>query len=115
MLKTPIICFLVCISFCSTVVAQNGRYYMKTQGLSAVNVSSIDSADFYRVILPPDSGSNGLLVVKDFYKNGKPKMTGNTSSLEPSKIQLEGACVEFFENGRKMTEKNYVHNTAVGK
>jgi TonB family protein len=114
MSKSTWVIFVLSLSVGLTVRAQNGRYNMKAKGLSTITVTSSDSADFYRVILPPDSESNGLFIVKDFYKNGKPKMTGKTTNFDPNKIQLEGSNAEFFESGGRKAEKNYVHNIAVG-
>lgn len=113
MLERTKIILLICLFLGLTASAQNGRYNMKTKGISVVTVGSTDSADFYRVILPPDA-TDGLFIVKDYYKNGKPKMTGRTANFDPAKIQLEGSNVEFFENGGKKAEKNYRNNIAVG-
>ena len=112
MLKKVLIVALINVSCCLSSIAQ--IYNMKTNGLSDIPVKSKDSADYIREISSPDNTDLTLFIVKDFYKNGNPKMTGKTSNFEPSKIQLEGPILEFFENGGKKAEKNYVHNVAVG-
>ncbi len=76
-------------------------YYFKNSGET---VPVKDSADFYRVILPPDTNvQNGLFRIYDHYPNGKIKMTA-TSISSAIKVPLEGLCIDYYPTGiRKMT------------
>ncbi len=61
-------------------------YYLKNSGKV---VSTKDSADFFLVILPPDTSvDKKLFIVKEYYSNGKIGLIGNsiTNSLEDLKV-----------------------------
>jgi TonB family protein len=80
--------------------AQN-VYYLKYNGQY---VKDRDSADFVRVVSAPDSGTN-LYNVAEFYPNGKPKLTGKSTKINPT--VLEGQCVTFYKNGNRQSVFNY--------
>jgi len=71
---------------------------------------TIDSADFFRVILPPDAG-DVLYNVKDYYVNGKPKLVGKSDQYltKPANgvIVLQGPCITYFSDGKRETISNY--------
>jgi antitoxin component YwqK of YwqJK toxin-antitoxin module len=78
-------------------------------------VKTIDSADYFRIILPPDSGEE-LYNVKEFYKNGGIKFIGKASGnwdfksnirLLQDQIPLQGQSISFFPGGKKRTIANY--------
>lgn len=74
---------------------------------SAKITNSKDSADFIRMVTTPDSSTdNQLFPVNDYYLNGKPKLQGvsNTGLIE---AQLQGACIEYFPNGKRKRICNY--------
>lgn len=74
---------------------------------SAKITSSKDSADFIRMVTTPDSNAdNHLFPVNDYYLNGKPKLqcSSNTGLIE---AQLQGACIEYFPNGKRKCICNY--------
>jgi len=88
-------------------------YYMKNfkdadwPPINELSVSTRDSADFYRMILPPDTNSDkNLFIVNDFYKNGKPKMIGKTTN-RGCYPELNGPCIKYFPNGRRESVENY--------
>jgi TonB family protein len=70
-----------------------------------IPIKDKDSADFFRAVLPPDE-NDSLFIVKDYYKNGKPKMIGKSTS-QSYYPNLTGACMEFFINGRRKSVENY--------
>ena len=79
-----------------------------------VPVNNKDSADFYRVILPPDTTTDrSLFIVNDFYKNGKPRMVGKTKDRD-YRVNLNGACIRFFPNGRRKSVENYSNGKLKG-
>jgi TonB family protein len=92
-------------------------YYMKTPSeanQSEFPVTLKDSADFYRVILPPDTSTDrDLFPVMDYYKNGKIKMTGKSANQKYF-LRLEGVCMQFFLNGRRKSVKNYSDGGLLG-
>ena len=73
-------------------------------------VRTIDSADFFRVILAPDSG-DVLYNVKEFYVNGKPKLIGKSDQYltRPTTgfIVLQGTCLTYFPDGKRQSISNY--------
>ena len=76
-------------------------YYFKNSGKT---VPVKDSADYYRVILPPDTNTqSGLFRVYDYYSNGKTKMTGTSTNVSVI-LMLDGVSKYYYLNGRlKMT------------
>jgi TonB family protein len=98
---------VVLMLLCATGFAQN-VYYLKFDGRY---VKDRDSADYTRVVSAPDSASK-LYNVAEFYLNGKPKLTGKSSTTNP--CVFEGACVGFYANGNKATALNYEHGILKG-
>ncbi len=78
-------------------------------------VQSKDSADYYRIVIPPDSSiDKDLYRVFEYYPNGKLKAAA-TSFTKSIDLVLEGTCIEYFINGaRKRTTsfKNGRYNGA---
>jgi TonB family protein len=74
-------------------------------------VTSKDSADFYRLVTEPDSGSR-LFNVAEYYKDGKKKLVGRSSKIDPP--EFEGQCISFYSSGKKQTLKNYKDNIESG-
>jgi antitoxin component YwqK of YwqJK toxin-antitoxin module len=75
-------------------------------------VSTIDSADYIRELLPPDSGST-LNNIREFYKNGHLKFIGKfdlkkTIDYRSQNILLSGYCVAYYPNGKKRIISNFV-------
>lgn len=64
-------------------------------------VESKDSAEYYRVILPPDTNiDRDLYRVYDYYANGKLKRVATSLNTAPRLI-LDGTCIDFFRNGNR--------------
>jgi hypothetical protein len=93
--------------------------YYNYHGQLITGVSSLAEADYFRVILPPDSGDTRRNV-KEFYKNGKIKMITklasgyNLSKIESSPMIFDGDFVSFYPNGRKFSVAHYVNGQVDG-
>ncbi len=118
MLKKAAIILLVCIGSYTCALAQSNAdllkksdiYYLKNSGQL---VDQKDSADYIRVISPPDSTDLNLFVVRDFYLNGKPKLVGK--SLIPNYfLKRQGMFIEYFSNGHRKQISNYENNEKKG-
>jgi antitoxin component YwqK of YwqJK toxin-antitoxin module len=76
-------------------------FYFKNNGQK---VPTVDSADYIRAINLPDSGST-LFGIVDYYRNGKPKLMGKSSTIDPP--VFEDQCVTFYGNGKRESVFNY--------
>src|ERR1700761_672525 len=107
---------IICLSCILVLKAQQGiKYNMKSSGLHATAVRSKDSADFFRILFPPDTSEKDLFIVNDFYKNGKPKMVGKSHTSDPNNLDLQGPYIKFFDNGVKQSEGQYDNNQLMGE
>ncbi len=101
--------------FLSTVFAQKrdtSVYYLKNSGKI---VASKDSADFFLVILPPDtSADKNLFIVKEFYPNGRLKLMSGSKSNILEKFMFQGSYIAFYPNGHKMLISSYEKGQVVG-
>jgi antitoxin component YwqK of YwqJK toxin-antitoxin module len=70
-------------------------YFLKNNGTL---VSTADSADYTRVVTPPDRAAKTYLVT-DYYKSGKRKLEGAAISANP--LIFDGEVTTYFENGNK--------------
>ncbi len=76
-------------------------------------VSTADSADYFLMILPPDTSvDKNLFVVKEYYKNGKLKMVG--SSKNNKTLKFQGPRVFFFQNGHRSLMSTYEDGEPLG-
>ncbi|MGZ3876362.1 MAG: TonB family protein [Mucilaginibacter sp.] len=86
--------------------------YLKNNGNKVIKK---DSADFYRVILPPDTNiDKDLYRIYDYYFNGKPKSVA-TSLTQPINLVLDGTCIDYFSNGRRKRIAQYKNGRTVGE
>ncbi len=106
-LTTALLCFFLSMAFAQkkdTIV-----YYLNK---SNKIVSSKDSAEYFAVILPPDtSADKNLSVIREYYKNGKIKLLGKVNSQS---FKFQGPAISYFINGHKMNIKNYDDGLLVG-
>lgn len=118
MLKKTTFILFVCIGYSICGKAQSNTellkksdiYFLKNSGES---VDTKDSADFIRVISPPDSADLNLFVVSDFYLNGKPKLVGK-SLISNYNLRRQGTFIEYFPNGRRKSVTNYENGNVKG-
>jgi TonB family protein len=80
---------------------KRNAYFYKNNGRE---VAAADSSDYIRFLIEPDPGSN-IYKVKEFYKNGKAKLIGNSFDLVPPKF--DGQQLTYFANGHKKSMKTY--------
>ena len=99
-MKTLFTCFLILLSVVTFAQRQN-VYFFKNNGRQ---VHIRDSADYTRVVREPDSGSVYYKVL-EYYLSGKPKRTGQSSTIDP--IKLEGTCTNYFDTGKQRNVLNY--------
>jgi len=113
MLK-PIFLLTICLLLCRGAFAQKDTavYYLKNSGKL---VSSKDSADYFLVVLPPDTNvDKNLFIVKEFYPNGRLKLMTGSMSNKIEKLMFHGRCISFYSNGHKMLVNNYENGRVVG-
>ncbi len=111
--KTFLIILISTIAFLNAK-AQDEKliYYMNSND---VPVKEKDGADYIRAILPPNAHiDTALFVVKDFYKDGKPKMVG-LSIVKSYRVKLEGSCFSYYPNGNLQSKTYYENGIKVGK
>jgi TonB family protein len=87
---------------------RQGVFFIKNNGMY---VDNRDSADYTRVVRPPDSASV-LFNVTEYYRNGTPKLIGKSSKLNPP--QFEGECTTFYGNGKRQSVINYKNGVQAG-
>jgi TonB family protein len=116
MVKKTLISFLF-IGYCSLAIGQSladslrnkaNIFYMKNSGKIVPNK---DSADFVRVIMPPDITT--FFVVKDYYMNGGLKLTGR-SKTSHAYYTGQGTFYEYFPNGNRKSSYVYDNGKRVG-
>ena len=97
---------MLCALFFQSAFAQKDTsvYYFKNSGK---HVSTKDSADYFVIILPPDTSSDrSLFIVKAFYPDGKINFIGK-SSTNTLKFNYEGPGVFYFHNGNTKKILNF--------
>jgi TonB family protein len=81
---------------------------------SGQKVLTKDSADFYRVVLSPDTAvDKDLYRVYDYYPNGKLKRIA-TSFTQPVNLVLDGSTIDYYPNGRKRSIAQFKHGLLSG-
>lgn len=77
-----------------------------------ISVMKWEDADYYRLILAPDSGDNRYNI-KEFYKDRKLKRTGKAyakasyRNLISGVLMYDGDCVSYFPSGAKSSVSHY--------
>ncbi len=93
--------FIACFFVLNGFAQKQNVYFLKNDGRY---VDKKDSADYIRIVREPDSGTV-LYNVLDYYKNGKPKLIGKTSTVNP--IKLEGMTLSYYSNTKRKRVANY--------
>ena len=95
-------------------------YYNNSRFNPAKQVSTLDSADYFRIIYPPNpTATDSLYNVKEYYTNGKIKFIGNLErqgSVDyPSSVYLlKGSCISFYPTGKKRSSVSYTNGKKLG-
>jgi hypothetical protein len=125
MSKKAIFILFIALVCCLPAKAQTGiMAYMKEEVVKRIQilatqntafpVPSLDSADFIRTVSQPDSDMDKrLFIVRDYYKNKKPKLLGQSISRN-CYVVLSGSCIEFYPNGHRKSIVNYEKGKPVG-
>jgi len=114
MLKSilSLVLFLLLLQAAKAGLPDSLVVYLKNSGKKVINK---DSADYYRVILPPDTNiDKDLYRVYDYYSNGKPKSIA-TSLTQPINLVLDGTCIDYFPNGKRKRIAQYKNGRSVGE
>jgi len=98
--------FLFIASLC--FAQRQNVYFLKNNGK---HVDVRDSADYIRIIREPDSGTVFFNVL-EYYPNGKVKMLGKTSTIDP--VTLEDQCITYFKNSNKESVRTYKKGKVIG-
>ena len=101
---------LSCISLVTLAQKAQNVYFLTKDGKE---VSTIDSADFTRIVKEPDAGQVNFELF-EYHKNKSLKRVGYISAFHP-KIILEGFIREFYSNGSKKEISNYIRNVKTGE
>jgi len=106
-----ILCFSIVESaFCQK--ADTTILYFKFFDGYPATVTSLDEADYFRLVIPPESGDNRYNI-KEYYKNGKIKFIGKTyagpNAFNPTSgiLKYDGDCVAYYPSGKKMSVSHY--------
>ena len=104
-------------AFCKT--ADTSIVFLRVAGDYTIKVKSMDEADYYRLILPPDSGDNRYNI-REYYKGGKLKLIGKlypASSFRDrtsATATYDGECISYFPNGVKSAVCQYKNGNKDG-
>jgi antitoxin component YwqK of YwqJK toxin-antitoxin module len=74
-------------------------------------VSTLDSADFIRIVSEPDQGS-ALYNVNDYYKSGKRKLVSKSTTIIP--VTFQEQVIESFENEKRKRVSIYKDGILTG-
>jgi TonB family protein len=73
------------------------------------------NADHFLFIMPLDSSSGKKVYpINEYYANHKLKLLSSSSTKAYDKLVFEGACIEFYDNGKKKSIINYENGELVG-
>src|ERR1700761_9291218 len=115
-----LILFIIASKFLSAQTKDTTVYYYRYllphyEFAGSHRVSTLDSADYYRVIIPPDSGQN-MYSVREFYKNGRTKFVGTAQGnlglktnefLLQEAVPFQGQSISYYYNGKRRLISNY--------
>ncbi len=107
LLSVSVMLFIASYSYSQNAIISVS--FLKNDGR---HVNIRDSADYFRIITAPDSGSV-LYNVGEYYKNGKTRLRGQTTTpFDPP--TFEGQCVRFYANGFKQSIVTYKKGRTIG-
>jgi TonB family protein len=98
----------------TTANAQKGglMYYLKNSGKV---VSIKDSADYFMLLLPPDTSVNkNLYVVYEYNKDGKVRLITNSKTNDIN-LQYHGRYLAYFPNGKRKKTGEFAYGVPVGQ
>jgi antitoxin component YwqK of YwqJK toxin-antitoxin module len=104
-------------AFCKTT--DTSVVFLRIVGDYTIKVMSLYDADYYRLILAPDSGDNRYNI-KEYYKDGKLKLVGKLPSASSFRDRTsaiatyDGECISYFPNGVKSSVSYYKNGNKDG-
>jgi TonB family protein len=108
-----ILCLILCVFLLHNAKAESPDSLVGYFNNSGRKVSK-DSADFCRVILPPDTNVNkDYYRVYDYYINGKIKSISN-SLTQSFILLLDGMRVDYFPNGKRKRISQFKNGEPTG-
>jgi TonB family protein len=100
MIKSLLVLMLGLMLF-QTAKAQQDTllYYMKNSGVATANK---DSADYFMLIMPPDTSTGKKLYpVREYYADRKIKLLGTSITNDFKALKFDGICMSYFPNGKR--------------
>ncbi|GGA83704.1 hypothetical protein GCM10008015_25690 [Flavobacterium palustre] len=85
----------------------------KTILLDSLRIPTTDKNYAYIRIVEDYKSTQNLYTVSEYYKSGKLSMKAFTKNKD--NLKLEGLRVDYYENGNKKQESNYIDNNLNGK
>ena len=112
MLKYLLIVTVSCLFFLTASAQKGGLiYYLKNSGKL---VSKKDSADYSRVVLPPDTSvDKNLYQVYEYYKNGNVKLVTNSKTNDMN-LLYHGGYITYYPDGKKQGMGSFKDGRPVG-
>jgi len=105
---------ILCVGVLQAAKAEHADsvvYYLKKSGKQ---VLIKDSADYYRVILSPDTNiDRDLYRVFDYYPDGKIKRVGTSLNAGPYPA-LDGVCMFYYPSGKRQEVSQYKNGQLIG-
>jgi len=105
----------ICILFVNTAKsssksADTAIMFFKTINGFGQSVHTLDEADYFMLIIPPDS-TDDRYNIQGFYKNGKLKFVGkgdpSANSLKTGSVLLDGDYISYYPNGKRASTAHY--------
>lgn len=81
--------------------------------LDSLNITTTEKDYAFTRVVEDYSAKKNLYAVSEYYKSGKIRMSA--TSKNKNNLQLEGLRIDYYENGNKKQESNYVDNKLSGK
>jgi antitoxin component YwqK of YwqJK toxin-antitoxin module len=121
---TKTVLIVLCLLFTNMVKAQyfkdttvRAKYFKDTTifffrytDLGEMGVSTADSADYYKILCPPQREAS-VFDVYEYYKNGAVKFVGKAdkrfANLTNGNVRLNGTCISYFQSGKRESIVNY--------
>jgi len=114
-MQVKLLCLAISLLCLQTVKAENPDTLIAYWKNSGKQVTTRDSADYYRVLLPPDSNiDKELYRVYDYYANGKLKLVATSFTNDINHLTLDGASIIFFPNGKRKTSLQFKNGIPYG-
>ena len=112
MFKTLFSVFISLLITCSALAktADTAVMFFRFADSGIKPVRTLDSADYYMLILPPNQ-DDPRYNIQEFYKDNKIKFLGkadpSTNCMKTGIVLLDGDCISYFHSGAKSADTHY--------